>query len=113
MNKIAGISLAMLIATAGPAAAMSPMGGDCTAPESDQLLQQLDLSEEQTASVKAILQERFQSRLLMQKRHHDEMEQHRAETRERLSAVLSEAELEQLEAYRLWHERARQPGGRR
>ena len=113
MIKIANISLAMLIAVAGPAVAMSPMGGGCAASDSDRLVQQLDLSEEQASSVKTILEEQFKSRLLMQKRHHDEMEQHRTETRERLSEVLSEAQLEQLEAYRLWHERARQPGGPR
>lgn len=113
MKKIANMAFVVLIATAGPAGAMPPLAGDCGGSDSDRLAQQLGLTEEQAGSLKAIMEERFQSRLLLHKRHHDEMEQHRAETHERLSAVLNEAQLEQLEAYRLWHERGRQPGGRR
>ncbi|MEW8396139.1 MAG: hypothetical protein AB2707_08265 [Candidatus Thiodiazotropha sp.] len=103
----------LVIFVASSAVAMPPFGGACGGSGSQSLQQQLDLNEEQAASLQTIMEERFQSRLLMHKRHHDEMEQHRAETREQLAALLSETQIEQLEAYRLWHERAGRPGGRR
>lgn len=111
MNKILIPFLTVLISITGSAAAMSPMDGACGGADIDRLQKQLELTEEQAVSLQAILEERFQSRLLMHKRHHDELEQHRTETRERLSALLSEAQVEQLEALRLWHERMRRPGG--
>ncbi|MBT2968406.1 MAG: hypothetical protein B6D72_08145 [gamma proteobacterium symbiont of Ctena orbiculata] len=112
-NKTLFASLVLFIFTASSATAMPPFGGACSGSDSESLQRQLELSDEQSATLQTILEERFQSRLLLHKRHHDEMDQHRAETLERLSAVLSETQIEQLEAYRLWHERTGRPGGRR
>ncbi|MES9970056.1 MAG: hypothetical protein ABW092_08485 [Candidatus Thiodiazotropha sp.] len=113
MNRVRVTSLVVFLCITGSAIAMPPFGGSCEGQGRETLQQRLDLSDEQAESVETLLQERFQSRLLMHKRHHDEREQHRAETREQLTAVLSEAQVEQLEAYRLWHERAGRPDRRR
>ena len=113
MSKVLVAALVISFFFTSSAVAVSPLGGPCSRADSETLQQQLDLTDEQAASLETILEERFQSRVLMHKRHHDEMEQHRTESREQLSAVLSETQIEQLEAYRFWHERASRPGGRR
>ena len=112
-NKALFTTLVIFIFVTSSTAAMSPLGGSCGGVDSESLQQQLELTDEQMISLETILEERFQGRVLLHKRHHDELEQHRVETREQLSTVLSEAQIEQLEAYRLWHERAGRPGGRR
>ncbi|MES9944047.1 MAG: hypothetical protein ABW080_03700 [Candidatus Thiodiazotropha sp.] len=105
-NKAFFTTLVIFIFVAGSAAAMSPLGGSSGGSDSKSLRQRLELTDEQMASLETILEERLQGRVLLHKRHHDELEQHRVESRERLSTVLTQAQIEQLEAYRLWHERA-------
>ncbi len=109
MNKIAITSLALLLVT-GSAYAIPPAGGPCGGPSVERLQKKLELSDEQAASVKTLLEEQREKRRTLHESHREELDQHQTETRERLSAVLTEEQLEKLDSFK---EQRKERRGRR
>ena len=108
MNPFKVTSIALLLLT-GSVYAMPPMGGPCQGPDTEQLQKLLALTDEQTISLEALLDEQYEVRRLLHEQHRSEMEQHRLETRDRLSTLLSDEQLEKLDLLQEWRETRREP----
>ncbi len=107
MNKLLILATSALFLTS-TAQALPGDRGPCAergdrqgrGPNIERMQERLALSDDQAAAVDKIFTQQHRAAQKLRRAHCDAMQQHRNQTRERLSSVLSEDQMQQIEAQR-------------